>query len=74
MVGEKMSEPQLIEMQTEPGVAVVSLEKGLYPLDVIYGASYVLIDRAYILLDKDASGRTLVRIESKDEATDEAAA
>jgi len=34
------------------GNLVLSLDKGLYPLDVIYGAAYVFIDRAYILLGK----------------------
>ena len=66
-----MSEPTLLDLQSEEGVALVSLEKGLYPLDVVYGAAYVLIDRAYILLDKDKSGRTLVRVEAKEETREE---
>lgn len=49
-------------------VIVLSLDKGLYPLDVVYGAAYVLIDRAYVLLDRDEAGRIVVRVEAKDES------
>jgi His-Xaa-Ser system protein HxsD len=65
-----MKEPEVIALSPKEGVTVLALDKGLYPLDVVYGAAYVLTDRAYLLLDKDAKGRILVRIESKDEATE----
>lgn len=58
-------QPTVLSTDDERGVATLSLDKGVYPLEVIYGAAYVLIDRAYILLDKDESGRILVRIERK---------
>lgn len=61
-----MAELKVLDLQGDQGVAVLALDKGLYPLDVIYGSAYVLIDRAYVLLDKDDEGRTLVRLESRD--------
>ena len=45
-----MKAPEILSEQD--GKLVLSLDKGLYPLDVIYGAAYVFIDRAYILLGK----------------------
>lgn len=30
----------------------LSLEVGLYPIEVLYGAAYVFIDRCYVLLDR----------------------
>lgn len=49
--------------------ATLSLDGGLYPVDVIYGAAYALIDRAYVLLDKEAgsgrSARMLVHLRGK---------
>ena len=45
-----MKAPEIVS-ETD-GKLVLSLDKGLYPLDVIYGAAYVFIDRAYILLGK----------------------
>lgn len=55
----------MVSIDAERGVALLALDKGLYPVEVVYGAAYVLIDRAYVLLDRDESGRTLVRIERK---------
>ncbi len=65
------------------GSATLSLDPGLYPIDVIYGAAYALIDRAYVLLDREPieggpgvkakrSGRFLVHLRAK-RAVDEAA-
>lgn len=65
------------------GTATLSLDPGLYPIDVIYGAAYALIDRAFVLLDRaevvggpgvDAkkSGRFLVYLRAK-RKVDEAA-
>ena len=44
---------------------VISLNPNLYSLDAIYGASYVFIDRAYILLDGDVKRGIKVFIKSK---------
>jgi len=68
-----VSDPSILHLDPQTGIAEVALERNLYPLDVIYGAAYVLIDRAYLLLDRRASdGRVTVRIESRD-GGDEAA-
>ena len=53
------------------GKLVLGLDKGLYPLDVIYGAAYIFIDRAYVLLGRD-SDRTIVELAAKDPDTDSA--
>lgn len=65
------------------GTATLTLDPGLYPIDVIYGAAYALIDRAYVLLDRapveggpgiDAkkSGRFLVHLRAKRKVDEEA--
>lgn len=48
----------------------LSLEIGLYPIDVVYGAAYVFLDRCYVLLDKQEGGargasRYLVHLRAK---------
>lgn len=47
----------------------LALEIGLYPTEVLYGAAYVFIDRAYVLLDKDdgdgRAARYLVHLRGK---------
>lgn len=63
-------------IDADNGTAILSLDPGLYPIDVIYGASYALIDRAYVMLDREAveggpgkdakkSGRFLVHLRAK---------
>jgi len=68
-----MSEsPTLHEVAPEGGKVTLRLDAGLYPLDVIYGASYVFIDRAYVLLGRDGDTIT-VDFAAKEEGADEAA-
>lgn len=44
----------LLDVDLRDGSAIVTLDTSLYPLAAIYGATYVLIDRAYVLLDRPA--------------------
>jgi His-Xaa-Ser system protein HxsD len=46
--------------------AMVSVNPKLYPLEVIYSASYVMLDRAYIILTGNPEKEVIVEIESKD--------
>lgn len=52
-------------VSTENSTLVLSLAEDLYPLETVYGAAYVFIDRAYILLGKTAEGIT-VTLQTKD--------
>lgn len=57
-------------LDVEAGTMTLALDPGLYPIDVIYGAAYVLIDRCYVLLDraqgeKGKGGRYLVHLRGK---------
>ena len=61
-----MKVPQILS--AADGKLVLSLDKGLYPLDVVYGAAYVFIDRAYVLLGKDGD-KTVVELAAKDPET-----
>lgn len=48
-----------------PEQVVLSFEEGLYPLEAIYGAAYVFIDRCFVLLDRPVPGRISVRLRRK---------
>lgn len=66
-----MSNPQIESLDPTTATLTLSLEAGLYPIDVLYGAAFVFIDRAYVLLDRqiDAkdgkSARYLVHLRGK---------
>ncbi|MEX1366599.1 MAG: hypothetical protein AB1Z98_25970 [Nannocystaceae bacterium] len=55
----------LVEVDLAEGSAVVQLDASLYPLPAIYAATYVLIDRAYVLLDRPAEDRVRVTLMHK---------
>ena len=62
-----MATPEIFALNAETGQITLKLAKGLYPMDAVYGAAYVLIDQAYVLLDKDSDGNVLVHVSSKEE-------
>ena len=39
---------------------------GTYPMDAVYGASYVFLDRCYVYLDKTADRRILIVLRGKE--------
>jgi His-Xaa-Ser system protein HxsD len=49
------------------GAAAISMrvDATLYPLDAIYGASYVFLDRCYVLLDRPTPAETRVTLSWK---------
>ncbi len=49
------------------------VDESLYPLDAIYGAAYLFVDRAWLFLDRPADKTVRVRIRSKDAAPAEGA-
>lgn len=55
------------------GSARFGVDPSLYPLDAIYGAAYIFIDRCYVFLDKDEKGRVVVSLTPKAGAGDAAA-
>jgi len=64
-VGKKA--PEIITHDKKSGKITLKLRKGLYPLDAVFGAAYVMIDRAYVFLDKDDDGNILVFVHAKAE-------
>lgn len=44
---------------------ILSINPKLYPLETVYSAAYVFLDRAYILLDGDPKKEIIVKLRSK---------
>src|SRR5262249_26774790 len=57
--------PELAAVDLVAGAARVELDEALYPLEAIYGAAYIFIDRAYVLLDRPRSGCVRVTLATK---------
>lgn len=45
---------------------VLQIREDIYPLDAIYGASYLFIDRCFVFLDRPEDQVVSVRLRSKD--------
>ncbi len=66
-----MTQSQIEQVDPATSTLVLSLDSELYSRDVLYGASYVFIDRAYVLLDREDS-RYVVRLRSKHKLPEDA--
>lgn len=66
-----MTNVQIDTLDPQSSTMTLSLDQDLYPVDILYAAAYVFLDRAYVLLDKSDT-RYLVHLRGK-QALDEAA-
>lgn len=55
-----------MEVHEKEGYILISINPGIYPLDVIYSAAYVFLDRAYLLLDGDPKKKIIVEVRPKE--------
>lgn len=53
--------------EIKDNAACLSVNPKVYPLDVVYAASYVFIDKAYVILDGDPHNEILVELRLKGE-------
>ena len=54
------------QVVVDSGRATILLDRALYPLDVIYGASYVFVDRCYVLLDAPDTEHVQVELRARE--------
>ena len=54
------------EISIEDGSVILKVNPKLYPLEVIYSAAYVFLDRAYVLLDGDPKKEVIVKLMPKE--------
>jgi His-Xaa-Ser system protein HxsD len=68
-----MVDPAQTQLEYAVGDRVVLLrvDTTIYPLDAIYGAAYIFIDRCFVLLARPAENEVVVRLKTKEAATEE---
>ena len=49
-----------------------TVDETIYPLDAIYGASYLFVDRCYVFLSRPADKQVEVRLKSREPASEDA--
>jgi His-Xaa-Ser system protein HxsD len=63
----------LVVIDAKEAAVTFVADATIYPLDAVYGASYVFIDRCYVLLDRPQADLFRVTLSSKDPEGDRAA-
>ena len=54
-----------METHYEDNFVLIEVNPDIYPLEVVYSAAYVFLDRAYIRLDGDADEKIIVELRPK---------
>lgn len=52
------------------GSVTLTVDAAVYPLEAVYGAAYIFIDRCFVLLDRPKAGSVAVTLTSKKGAAD----
>lgn len=58
--------PPNVQADTSRGAVLLEVDPSIYPLEAIYGAAYIFIDRCYVFLDKPAEGAIRVTLQTKE--------
>jgi len=70
MASEKIGVLGVIEYDKEKEIATFSINPKIYSLDIVYSAAYIMIDKAYILLDGDPKQEIIVEFRKKKSSDD----
>lgn len=62
----------LVDFDTSGASVTLRADAGVYPLEALYGAAYVFIDRCFVLLDRPSEDRWSVTLSLKNPAEDDA--
>lgn len=62
----------LLAVDRTAGAVRLELDDTLYPLEALYGAAYIFIDRCWVLLDRPQAGRLRATLAPKAGAGDDA--
>jgi His-Xaa-Ser system protein HxsD len=57
--------PEVVGAELDEGTVALTVDAVLYPLEALYGAAYVFIDRCWVMLDKPAEGQFRISLASK---------
>lgn len=64
--GVDMESTSNLELNKKENRVLVSINPKIYPLDVIYSAAYVFLDKAYVLLDGNPKEKVTVELKPKE--------
>lgn len=61
---------ELVSFDTPANTVNLTIDAGIYPLEAVYGASYIFIDRCYVFVDRPEATKFKVSLSPKKGETD----
>lgn len=58
-----------LEIHKGKNGVIISVNPKIYPLDIIFSAAYIFIDKAYVIVDGDLEEEIMVQLRPKDKNT-----
>ncbi len=55
-----------MEINEKDNSVIITINPKIYPLEIVYSATYIFIDRAYVLIDGDPEKKMLVELKLKE--------
>lgn len=65
-----LKEIENYRMSDEGNLLLVSIDPDIYPLEVVYSATYMFLDKAYVMLDGDPKENITVQFKAKEDDLD----
>lgn len=59
-----------LEVDEKTGNVVISVNPKIYPMNTIFSAAYILVDKAWVLIDGDPNEEIIVQLRRKDSKID----
>jgi len=66
MVEEGKLSVDNLEVDEKTGNVVISVNPKIYPMNTIFSAAYILVDKAWVLIDGDPNEEIIVQLRRKD--------
>lgn len=66
MVEEGKLSVDNLEVDEKTGNVVISVNPKIYPISTIFSAAYILVDKAWVLIDGDPNEEIIVQLRRKD--------
>jgi His-Xaa-Ser system protein HxsD len=59
-----------MEIHKNKNSVLIAVNPKIYPIDTVFSASYIFIDRAYVIIDGDPNEEIIVQLKAKDRKVD----
>jgi His-Xaa-Ser system protein HxsD len=59
-----------LEIEKSKNLVTVAINPKVFPLPIVYSAAYIMIDKAYVVLDGDPEQQLIVRLRAKEKEAD----